>query len=80
MPGKERASSEVWVCCHDHSDRISQNPDHLDDFLIVGDSAYGLNGKLTFSAALKPIIKKTSANGLLSGHIEDIPSGLQDML
>jgi hypothetical protein len=52
----------------------------FDDFLIVGDSAYGLNGKLTFSAALKPIIKKTSANGLLSGHIEDIPSGLQDML
>jgi hypothetical protein len=52
----------------------------FDDFLIVGDFAYGLNGKLSFSAALKPIIKKTSANGLLSGHLEDISSGLQDMI
>ena len=67
------------------------------DFLIVGDSAYGLNGKLTFyptgiwpdengiktaatAAALTPIIKKTLADGLLSGHVGDIVSGLQKML
>ena len=66
-------------------------------FLIVGDSAYGLNGKLTFyptgiwpdengiktaatAAALGPIIKNTLANGLLSGHLGDIVSGLQKML
>ena len=63
----------------------------------VGDSAYGVNGKLNFypsgnwpdetgsksnatSDALIPIIKKTGAKGLLSGHNEDIPSGLQEML
>ena len=66
------------------------------DFLIVGDSAYGMNGKLTFypigfrpdtngiadkaSSALKPIIKSTGAAGLLSGHMEDIVSGLQGMI
>lgn len=67
------------------------------DFLVVGDSAYSLNGKLTFyptgiwpdeggiktgatAAALTPLIKKTSADGLLSGHIGDIVSGLQKML
>ena len=69
----------------------------LRDILIVGDSAYGLNGKLTFyptgiwpdengiktaatAAALTPIIKKTLADGLLSGHIGDIVTGLQKML
>ncbi len=67
----------------------------FDDYLIVGDSAYGLNGKLSFyptgiwpdddgsrrratSDALTPIIRKTGATGLLSGHMEDIPSGLQE--
>ena len=67
------------------------------DFLIVGDSAYGLNGKLTFyptgiwpdengiktaatAVALTPLIKKTLADGLLSGHVGDIVSGLQKML
>ena len=66
------------------------------NFLIVGDSAYGLNGKLTFyptgiwpdengiktkaiAAALTPLIKKTSADGLLSRHIGDIVTGLQKM-
>ena len=62
------------------------------DFMVVGDSAYGLNEKLTLypdedgiktsatAAALTPLIKKTSADGLLSGHIGDIVSGLQNML
>lgn len=67
------------------------------DYLIVGDSAYGINGKLKFypsgiwpdetgskskatEDALVPIIRKTGANGLLSGHMEDIPSGLQQMI
>ena len=67
------------------------------DFMVVGDSAYGLNGKLTFyptriwpdedgiktsatAAALTPLIKKTSADGLLSGRIGDIVSGLQNLL
>ena len=67
------------------------------NFLVVGDSAYGLDGKLTFyptgiwpdenriktsatAAALTPLIKKTSADGLLSGHIGDIVTGLQNML
>lgn len=67
------------------------------DFLIVGDSAYGINGKLHFypsgiwpddtgkkaestAEALIPIIKRTGSNGLLSGHHEDIPSGLQAMI
>ena len=67
------------------------------DLLVVGDSAYSLNGKLTFyltgiwpdeggiktsltAAALTPLIKKTSADGLLSGHVGDIVSGLQKML
>ncbi len=67
------------------------------DYLIVGDSAYGINGKLSFyptgiwpddsgsksrftSEALIPLIRKTGAKGLLSGHMEDIPSGLQDMI
>ncbi len=67
------------------------------DFMIVGDSAYGVNGKLNFypsgiwpdetgskskatSDALIPLIKKTGARGLLSGHNEDITSGLQEML
>ena len=66
------------------------------NFLVVGDSAYGLDGKLTFyptgiwpdengiktsatAAALTPLIKKTSADGLLSGHIGDIVTGLQKM-
>ena len=69
----------------------------FDDFMIVGDSAYGVNGKLNFypsgiwpdetgskskatSDALIPIIKKTGAKGLLSGHNEDIASELQEML
>ncbi len=69
----------------------------FDDFLIVGDSAYGINGKLNFypsgiwpdesgnkakatSEALIPLIRKTGAKGLLSGHLEDIPSGLQEMI
>lgn len=67
------------------------------DYMIVGDSAYGINGKLNFypsgiwpdengskalatSEALIPLIKKTGAKGLLSGHLEDIPSGLQEMI
>ena len=67
------------------------------DFMVVGDSAYGLNGKLTFyptgiwpdeggiktsatAAALTPIKKKTSADGLLSGNTGDIVSELQNML
>ncbi len=67
------------------------------DFLIVGDSAYGIDGKLRFypsgfnsdetgskarttSEALLPILRKTAAKGLLSGHMEDIPSGLQEQL
>ncbi len=69
----------------------------FDDYLIVGDSAYGINGKLSFyptgiwpdeggqkalsnSKVLIPLIRKTGAKGLLSGHMEDIPSGLQEML
>ena len=67
------------------------------NFLVVGDSAYGLNRELKFdptdiwpdlnrikatatAAALIPIIKKTSCDGLLSGHIGDIVTGLQKML
>lgn len=67
------------------------------EFLIVGDSAYGINGNLNFypsgiwpdetgekaratSEALTPLIKKTGVKGLLSGHMEDIPSGIQDMI
>lgn len=67
------------------------------DYLIVGDSAYGVSGKLHFypsgiwpdetgdkahatKDALVPVIKRTGANGLLSGHNEDIASGLQDMV
>ncbi len=67
------------------------------EFLIVGDSAYGINGRLSFyptgiwpddtgskarvtSDSLMPIIRKTGAKGLLSGHMEDIPSGLQEMI
>lgn len=67
------------------------------DYLIVGDSAYGIGGKLKFypsgiwpddsgaktlatSKALIPVMKKTRAKGLLSGHMEDITSGLQEML
>ncbi|MHB8371964.1 MAG: MBL fold metallo-hydrolase [Thermoplasmataceae archaeon] len=70
----------------------------FDDYLIVGDSAYGINGKLCFSPygllwpdprgekalatseAVIPIIRKTGAKGLLSGHMEDIASGLQEMI
>lgn len=69
----------------------------FDDYLIVGDSAYGINGQLNFypsgiwpddssskarttSDALIPLIRKTGAKGLLSGHMEDIPSGLQEMV
>lgn len=69
----------------------------FEDLLIVGDSAYGINGKLNFypmgmwpdemgikaratSEAMIPLIRKTGANGLLSGHMEDIPSGLQEMI
>lgn len=69
----------------------------FEDFLIVGDSAYGIKGKLHFypsgiwpdntgsktratSDALIPIIRETGAQGLLSGHNEDIPSGLQEMI
>lgn len=68
-----------------------------DDFLIFGDSAYGINGKLNFypsglwpdedgSRSLKtsesviPVIRKTGARGLLSGHLGDITSGLQEMV
>ena len=67
------------------------------DYLIVGNSAYGINGKLGFyptgiwpdetggkalatSEALIPIIRKTRAKGLLSGHMEDIAAGLQEMI
>lgn len=67
------------------------------DFLIVGDSAYGIDGRLNFypsgiwpdepgnktratSEALIPIIRKTGVKGLLSGHMEDITSGLQEMI
>ncbi len=67
------------------------------NFLIVGDSAYGINRMLSFfpkgireddygikskatADALIPIIKKTASTGLLSGHMEDIPSGLQNMV
>ena len=67
------------------------------DYLIVGNSAYGINGRLSFypngiwpdprgekalatSEALTPIIRKTGAKGLLSGHMEDIASGLQGMV
>ncbi len=67
------------------------------DYLMVGDSAYGIDGKLNFypggiwpdengskarstAEALSPIIRKTGAKGLLSGHMEDIPSGLQEMI
>lgn len=69
----------------------------FDDFLIVGDSAYGIRGRLEFypsgiwpddsnersrktAEALTPIIKKTGAKGLLSGHLEDITQGLQEMI
>ncbi len=69
----------------------------FDDYLIVGDSAYGINGRLSFypngiwpdatgdkalatSEALIPIIRETGANALLSGHMEDIASGLQEMI
>ena len=67
------------------------------DYLIVGDSAYGINGNLNFypsgiwpdetgkkakstSEALIPLLRKTGAKSLLSGHMEDIPSGLQEMI
>ncbi len=69
----------------------------FDDYLIVGDSAYGINGTLNFypsgiwpdetgsrsratSESLIPLIRKTGAKGLLSGHLEDISSGLQEMI
>lgn len=69
----------------------------FDDFLIVGNTAYGVNGRLSFyptgiwpddngskaratSEELIPIIRKTGVKGLLSGHMEDIPSGLQEMI
>lgn len=69
----------------------------FDDYLILGDSAYGINGKLNFypsgiwpddtgskahatSEALIPVIRKTGAKGLLTGHMDDIPSGLQEMV
>lgn len=67
------------------------------DYLIVGDSAYGIDGKLNFypsgiwpdeggtkalatSKALVPVIKRTEVKGLLSGHLEDIVTGLQEMI
>lgn len=67
------------------------------EFLIVGDSAYGIDGELKFypdgiwpdesgakslatSEALIPVIKKSGARGLLTGHMEDITTGLQEML
>ena len=67
------------------------------DYMIVGDSAYGINGKLSYYPsgiwpddtgsksrasldAIAPLIRKTGAKGLLSGHLEDIPSGLQGMI
>ena len=70
---------------------------HFENFLVVGDTAYGINGKLHFypsgmwpdedgnkarlnADALIPIIRKTGAEGLLSGHKGDIPSGLQDLI
>ena len=69
----------------------------FDEFLIVGDSAYGIDGKLSFyptgfrddesnlkssatAAAVLPLIRKSNAQGLLSGHMEDISSGLQNMI
>ena len=69
----------------------------FEEFLIVGDSAYGINGKLNFypsgiwpdedgsktrktSEAMIPLIRATKAKGLLSGHLEDIRSGLQEMI
>lgn len=69
----------------------------FDDFLIVGDSAWGVNGRLNIfptgifpdeggklaeatSKVLKKIIKDTGATGLLSGHGNDIRSGLQEMI
>lgn len=67
------------------------------DFLIVGNSAYGINGKLQYypsgiwqddsgsktratSEAMISLIKMSGATGLLSGHMEDIPAGLQEMV
>lgn len=69
----------------------------FDGFLIVGDSAGGLNGKLNMfptgifpdeggkmaaatSKKLSEIIRDTGATGLLSGHWNDISSGLQEMI
>lgn len=69
----------------------------FEDFLIFGDSAYGIDGKLSFhpsgfwpdendskaratSESVIPVIRKTGAKGLLSGHQEDIMSGLQEMI
>ncbi|AKA49492.1 hypothetical protein IX51_10745 [uncultured archaeon] len=68
-----------------------------DDFLVVGDSAWGIDGKLNIfptgvkkdekgemaestRKALVPVIRKTGATGLLSGHMEDITEGLQGMV
>lgn len=66
------------------------------DYLIVGDSAYGVNGKLTYypkgiwpdetnrakvtEESLSPIIRSTNVKGLLSGHNEDIAENLQGMV
>ncbi len=68
----------------------------FDSFLIVGDSAWGVNGRLNiFPAGIMPdeggrraaaigkelrsVVRKTGASGLLSGHGEDIKTGLQAM-
>lgn len=67
------------------------------DFLIVGDAAWGQNGKLNIfptgimpdeggkkasaiGSALKAIIRKTGSKGLLSGHGDDIKSGLEKLI
>ncbi len=67
------------------------------EYLVVGDSAYGIQGKLAYyptgiwpddtgsraratSDALSPILRKRGSKGLLTGHMEDIPSGLQEMI
>lgn len=69
----------------------------FEGFLIVGDSSWGVNGKLNIfptgifpdeggklstatSEILLKIIRKTGATGLLSGHGDDIRSGLQNLI
>ncbi len=69
----------------------------FEDYLIVGDSAYGVKGNISFypsgiwddqpesktrttAEALIPVIEKSGAKGLLAGHNDDIPSGLQELV